>query len=156
MWQTHIQCLQYASMLRDAWSIDVPFEVLSKTSRLTPEEFKVIRDIPAKSVELIKPVEFLKPVLPIILYHREKYDGTGYPSGLKREQIPLGARVMAVVNAFEAMIRARPYKKTLSIDEALDELKRNSGTQFDPKVVQVFCELAKQKKFRKYLSSVKR
>ncbi|MFH1360554.1 MAG: HD domain-containing phosphohydrolase [Candidatus Omnitrophota bacterium] len=152
MGQEQIQNLQYASMLHDAGSIDVPYEILSKSSQLSPEEFQLMRDIPAKSVELIKPVAFLKPVLPIILYHHEKYDGTGYPLGLKKEQIPLGARVMSVVTTFEAMIRLRPYKKALSIPEALGELKRNSGTQFDPVVVKAFTELSKQKKFRNYLS----
>lgn len=156
MGQYGIECLHYASILHDAGAIDVPFEILSKTSQLSPEEFKVIRNHPAQSVELIKPVEFLKPVLPIILYHHEKYDGTGYPSGLKREEIPLGARVMAVVDAFEAMVLGRPYKGTLSLDEAINELKRNSGTQFDPKVVLAFCDLSKQKKFRKYLSLIKK
>lgn len=154
MKQEEIECLHYASVLHDAGAIDVPYEILSKTSRLTAQEFKVIRDHPAKSVELIRPVAFLKPVLPIILYHHEKYDGTGYPSGLKKEQIPLGARVMAVVDAFEAMCRGRPYKKTLSIKEALEELKQNSGTQFDPKVIKAFIDLSKEKKFRKYLSSI--
>ena len=106
-------------------------------------------------MELIKPVKFLKPILPTILYHHEKYDGTGYPSGLKKEQIPLGARIMAIVDAFEAMVSRRPYRRRLSIDEALGELTANSGTQFDPKVVGVFCELARQKKFRKYLNLIK-
>ena len=77
-----IRRLEYASILHDTGIIDVPYEILSKTSQLTPEEFKVIPDIPNKSAALIKPVEFLRPILPIILYHREKYDGTGYPSGL--------------------------------------------------------------------------
>lgn len=156
MSQDNIDCLHYASVLHDAGAMDVPYEILSKTSQLTPDEFKVIHSHPAKSVELIKPVEFLKPVLPIILYHHEKFDGTGYPSGLKKEEIPLGARVMAVVDAFEAMILGRPYKKTLSIDEAISEIKRNSGTQFDPRVVDAFYELSKQKKFRKYLSLIKK
>ncbi len=156
MRQEGIECLYYASVLHDAGALDVPFDILSKTSQLTPEEFKIIHDQPAKSVELIKPVEFLKPVLPIILYHHEKYDGTGYPSGLKKEEIPIGARVMAVVDAFEAMIVGRPYRRILTIDEALSELKQNSGTQFDPKVVDAFCELARQKKIRKYLSMIKK
>ena len=150
-----IDCLRYASVLHNAGALDVPYEILSKSSQLTSDEFKIIRDLPTKSVELIKPVEFLKPVLPTILYHREKYDGTGYPSGLRKEQIPLGARVMAVVDAFEAMTSVRPYRKKLSIAEAIIELQRNSGTQFDPKVINAFCELAKQKKFRKYLSLLK-
>lgn len=92
----------------------------------------------------------------MILYHHEKYDGSGYPSGLRQEEIPLGARVMAVVDAFEAMVLGRPYKNTLSTEEAINELKRNSGSQFDPKVVLAFCELSQQKKFRKYLSLMKR
>lgn len=155
MGQNNIECLYYASVLHAAGAVDVPYDILSKTSQLTPDEFKVIKELPLKSVELIKPVEFLKPVLPIVLYHHEKYDGTGYPSGLKKEQIPLGARVMAVADAFEAMIRGRPYKKKLLITEALRELRRNSGTQFDPKVVKAFCDLYKQKKFRNYLSKMK-
>ncbi len=155
MGQPGINSLHYASILHDAGAIDVPYEILSKSSRLTPEEFKVIRNHPAKSVELIKPVAFLKPVLPIILYHHEKYDGTGYPSGLKKEQIPLGARIMAVVDAFEAMTRARPYKQTRSITEAIAELRKNSGTQFDPVIVDAFCALAKQKKFRNLLSLIR-
>ena len=155
MGQAAIECLHYASILHDAGVIDVPFEILSKTSCLSPEEFKIIRDHPAKSVELIKPVAFLKPILPIILYHHEKYDGTGYPSGLKKEQIPLGARVMASVDAFEAMLRGRPYKNKLSVAEATLELKRNSGTQFDPMVVKAFTELSRQRKFSRYLNAIK-
>ena len=153
--QTGIRCLYYASVLHDAGAVDVPYDILAKSSRLTSDEFKVIRDLPSKSVELIKPVEFLKPVLPIVLYRREKYDGTGYPSGLKKEQIPLGARIMAVVDAVEAMIKGRPYKKKQTIPEALEELKKHSGTQFDPKVVKVFLDLSKQSKFRNYLRKIK-
>ena len=150
-----IEALYYATVLHDAGTLDIPYEILSKTERLTPDEFKIIRDLPAKSAELIRPVEFLRPVLPIILYHREKYDGTGYPSGLKRDQIPLGARILAVVDAFESMLRGRPYKNQLTMEQSLEEIKRNSGTQFDPKVVKVFCDLYFQKKFRNYLSHLK-
>ena len=152
--QYGIDCLYHASVLHDAGALDIPYEILSKTSQLTPEEFKIIRDLPGKSVQLIRPVEFLRPVLPIILYHREKYDGSGYPSGLKKEQIPIGARIMAVVDAFEAMIKGRPYKDKLTIDAALNELRCKSGTQFDPKVVNAFCDLFKQKKFRNYLRKI--
>ena len=147
--------LYYASILRDLGAMDVPYDILSKTSQLTPQEFQVIRDMPSKAAELIRPVEFLKPVLPLILYHHEKYDGTGYPLGLKKEQIPLGARIMAIVDAFEAMISGRPYKEPLSISEAIEELKQNSGTQFDPKIVQIFCRLYTQTTFRKYLNAMK-
>jgi HD-GYP domain-containing protein (c-di-GMP phosphodiesterase class II) len=149
-----IDNLYYASILRGAGAIDVPYDILAKTSHLTSDEFKIIRNQPAKSAELIRPVAFLRPVLPIILYHHENYDGTGYPSGLKKEQIPIGARIFSVVDAFEAMTIERPYKNRLSIKEAIEELKRNRGTQFDPKVVNAFVALSKQKKFRKYLSLI--
>ena len=150
--QEGIDSLYYVSVLHDAGALDVPYEILSKTSQLSSDEFKIIREHPKNNVELIKPVEFLRPVLPVILYHHEKYDGTGYPSGLKKDQIPFGARIMAVVDAFEAMITERPYKKQLTIKDAIEELKRNSGTQFDPVVVDAFVLLCKQKKFRNYLS----
>lgn len=153
--QEEIDNLYYASVLRDAGAIDVPYDILAKTSQLTPEEFKVIREHPAQSVELIRPVDFLRPVLPIVLYRREHYDGTGYPSGLRREQIPIGARIMAVVDAFEAMTRERPYKMRLSVEEAIKELRMNSGTQFDPRVIDAFIVCTGQKKFRNYLSSAK-
>ena len=153
--QEEIDNLYYASVLRDAGAIDVPYNILAKTSQLTPEEFKVIREHPAQSVELIRPVDFLRPVLPIILYRREHYDGTGYPSGLRREQIPIGARIMAIIDAFEAMTRERPYKTRLSVEEAIKELRANSGTQFDPRVIDAFIVCTHQKKFRNYLSSAK-
>lgn len=154
--QAGIDCLYYASVLHDAGAMDVPYEILLKNSQLTPEEFKIIRQLPNKSADLIRPVEFLGPVLPLVLYHHEKYDGSGYPSGLKKEQIPIGARIMAVVDAFKAMIGGRPYRTKLSVAEALKEIQRNSGTQFDPKVVGAFLDLYKQKKFRNYLSNIKR
>lgn len=153
--QEGLKCLYYASMLHDAGAIDIPYEILSKRSQLTADEFKLIRDLPTKSAELIKPVDFLKPILPIVLYHRERYDGTGYPLGLKKEQIPIGARIISVVEAFEVMLRGRPYKESLTPFQAIDELRQNSGTQFDPRVVEAFCSLFKEKKFRKCLSKLK-
>ncbi len=151
-----IRSLEYASLLHDIGVIDVPFAILAKRGSLTAREFKVIRGHTARGVALIKPVAFLKPILPIILYHHEKYDGTGYPSGLKKEQIPLGARIIAVADAFEAMTQGRPYRASVSVDTAIGEIRRNSGAQFDPKVVEAFLSLASQKKFRKFLSLLKR
>ncbi len=150
-----IKSLEYASLLHDIGIIDVPYHILSKRGKLSPQEFKLIRQHTAQSVALISSVEYLKPALPIILHHHEKYDGSGYPSGLKKEQIPLGARIIACIDAFEAMVRGRPYHSSLSVDEALDELVKYSGSQFDPKVVNAFVNLASQKKFRKLLSLLK-
>jgi len=150
-----IKQLEYASLLHDIGIIDVPYEIISKREKLTAREFNLIRQHTAQSVALISPVEFLKPVLPIILHHHEKYDGSGYPSRLKKEQIPLGARIIACADAFEAMVRGRPYRSSLSVDAALDELVKFSGTQFDPKVVNSFVQLSSQKKFKKLLSLLK-
>ncbi len=152
MSERSITALEYASILHDAGSIDIPYDVLAKRGHLTAKEFKIIREHPERSVELIKPVTFLKPVLPVILYHHERYDGKGYPCGLKGRDIPLGARIMAVIDAFEAIVTGRPHKKGLSLAEAVDELKKNRGTQFDPDVVDAFCKLIQETKFRKYLS----
>ncbi|MEI6438200.1 MAG: HD domain-containing phosphohydrolase [Candidatus Omnitrophota bacterium] len=155
MGNENINNLYYASVLHNAGAVDIPYQVLAKKSQLTPKEFEAIRDLPKKSAELIKPIEFLKPILPVVLYLHEKYDGTGYPSGLKRDQIPLGARIMAVVDAFESMVQGRPYRKRLNVDGALNELKQHSGTQFDPAVVDVFLKLAQQKNFRNLLCAVR-
>ena len=148
--------LYYASVLHNVGAIDVPYQILAKKSQLSPQEFKLIRNLPRKSAELIKPIEFLRPVLPVILYLHEKYDGSGYPSGLRKDQIPLGARIMAVVDAFESMVQGRPYRKRFSVDTALKEVSRYSGTQFDPRVVDAFLKLAQQKNFRNLLSSVRK
>jgi HD-GYP domain-containing protein (c-di-GMP phosphodiesterase class II) len=150
-----IKHLEYASLLHDIGSIDLPHGMLSKPGKLSAREYRLLRRHTLHSVALIAPVEFLKPVVPIILHHHEKYDGSGYPSGLKKEQIPLGSRIIACVDAFEAMVRGRPYRQPLSIDAALDELVHYRGSQFDPKIVDAFVRLAVQKKFRKLLSLLK-
>jgi len=150
-----VKQLEYASLLHDIGIIDVPYAILSKRGGLSDKEFNIVRQHTAHSVALISAVEFLKPVIPIILYHHEKYDGSGYPSGLKKEQIPLGARVLSVVDAFESMVQGRPYRSSLTIDAALNELLKYRGSQFDPKIVDAFLKLASQKKFRKLLSSLK-
>ena len=148
--EADLKSLEYASMLHDAGKIDTPIDILTKSAKLTGQELSIIRRHPIKGVELVKHLEVLKPVIPIILHHHERFDGTGYPSGLKKNKIPLGARIMAVADAFEAMVFGRPYRQRMSVDEALEEIKRKSGTQFDPKIVDCFIKVAKGK-FKKYL-----
>ena len=140
--------LEYASVLHDAGEVFVPKAVLAKPSKLTGKEYKMVKEHPAAGVEIIKHMKALKFVTPIIMYHHENYDGTGYPKGLKKEQIPIGARIMAVVSAFESMITKRPYRIAKSIDEAVEEISKNAGTQFDPKVVNAFLKVMAKKDIR--------
>ena len=135
-----IRVLRYASLLHDAGQIMIPDEILKKPKKLTGEEYEIVKRHPLKGVEIIKPMDILKPVIPIILHHHEKFDGTGYPNGLKGKEIPLGSRIMAVVDAFIAMVSKQPYRERISVREALAEIKRYGGTQFDPYVVDAFVQ----------------
>ena len=96
---------------------------------------------PFIGTRILQSVKLLEPVLPLVYHHQEKYDGTGYPEGLKGEDIPLGARVIGVCDAFEAMTSDRPYRKALPVEKALAELRNEAGRQFDPDIVEVFFRL---------------
>ncbi len=102
--------------------------------------------MPEYGHKMIEKVEFLAPVKPMILYHQEKWDGSGYPKGLKGEEIPLGSRIVGVVSAYHAMTTDRPYRKALSDREAVREIKVQSGVQFDPKVVDAFVRVFEKEK----------
>lgn len=143
--QKELTSLHHAAIIHDAGKISISEDILTKESRLTDEEYKAIREHPFKGVNIIKSIDILKPIAPIILYHHEKFDGTGYPGGLKGKQIPMGSRILAVADAFMAMITKRPYRKSKSISEATAEVKNNSGTQFDPKVVNAFLKIIQKK-----------
>jgi len=149
--EKQIESLKYASLLHDAGKIDIPPEILTKTSKLTPREYRIIKRHPIKGAEILRPLQILKPVIPIIMHHHEKYDGTGYPSRLKKDQIPQGARIMAVADAFEAMVYGRPYRERMDINLAIKEIKKKSGSQFDPRVVEAFLKAIKKIKLEKYL-----
>lgn len=145
--------LQYAALLHDASRVGIPKEILRKSSPLEPAEFAKVREHPMKGARLLKPFEILEPAIPIIMHHHERFDGTGYPKGLKREGIPLGARILAVANAFEAMVGHRPYRQAISTQEAAREIASHAGTQFDPKVVEAFMRLARSKKLDALIES---
>ena len=138
------QALHYAALLKDTARIGIPDEILRKPAKLTGEEYRLLREHPVKGAKIVQSFESLKPVVPIILYSREKYDGTGYPKGLKGEKIPVGARILSVITAFEAIVMGRPYRDRSSLKEALAEISKNSGTQFDPKVVEVFMRVVQK------------
>lgn len=141
--------LHYAALLPDTGRFSIPDEILKKRGGLSKKEYKIIREQHLESMKILEPLEFLKPTVPMIMYHHERYDGTGYPKGLKGKEIPIGARIMAVADAFEAMVSSRPYKDTkISISQALKEIESNKGTQFDPDVVDAFISVSKKPEFR--------
>lgn len=133
--------LHYAALLHDAGQIGFSDKMLTKGAKLTGKEYAIIKKHPKKSVKIIKHLSFLKPVIPLILHHHENYDGSGYPDGLKGDNIPLGSRIMAVAGAFNAMITKRPYRQKIDIEKAISEIKKSSGTQFDPQVVKAFLKI---------------
>lgn len=151
--EAEIKSLEYACLLHDAGKIQLPSNILQKQSPLTNEEYKLIMKHPRKGVEMIKDLEVLQPVIPIILHHHERYDGTGYPSKLRRDEIPLGSRILSVVDTFDAMYFGRPYRKRKQLKEIEKELRQEMGRQFDPKVVDVFLKILKRKDIKKYLRS---
>ncbi len=150
--EKQIESLKYASLLHDTGKIDIPPEILMKTTKLTVREYNIIKMHPAKGAQILRPLQILKPVIPIIMHHHEKYNGTGYPSRLKKGQIPQGARIMAVADAFEAMVYGRPYRERMDINSAVKEIKKKSGSQFDPKVVEAFLKVVKKINTKNYLS----
>jgi putative nucleotidyltransferase with HDIG domain len=136
-----IQDIKHACQLHDLGKIGVPDYILAKHGKLNKEEWEKVKIHTLKGAEILSPLKFLDGIIKLIVCHHERYDGKGYPKGLKCEKIPLGARIMLVADAFDAMTSDRPYRKKLSIEEAIEELKRNSGTQFDPGVVKAFLEV---------------
>jgi len=127
--------------LHDIGKIGVPDCILNKPDRLSADEFEVMKTHPVVGVKIIEGIPFLEPALPYVLHHHERWDGEGYPEGLAAENIPLEGRIMAVADTFDAMTSDRPYRPRRSIEEAIAELKRCSGTQFDPEMVRIFLDL---------------
>jgi HD-GYP domain-containing protein (c-di-GMP phosphodiesterase class II) len=114
---------------------------LRKPGPLTDEERQVMRRHCEIGYQALRNIPFLRQAAEIVVAHQEHYNGSGYPKGLRGEEIPLGARIFAVADALDAMISDRPYRKAMTIEEALEEIRRHSGTQFDPKVVEVFLSI---------------
>jgi putative nucleotidyltransferase with HDIG domain len=138
--EEQMEALANGALLHDVGKIGIPDRILQKTVRLTEEEYTVIKQHPALGVGILTPVKEMESALPVVKHHHERYDGRGYPDGLEGEDIPLIARIVSVADAFDSMIRARPYGYGVSQEAALEEIRENSGTQFDPRIVNVLLE----------------
>ncbi|GAB6877597.1 hypothetical protein JCM13210_23250 [Thermaerobacter litoralis] len=136
-----LEQLQYAGILHDIGKIGVRDEILNKPGKYSPEEYEEMKKHPVIGARIVDGVHSLETVAYWIRHHHERYDGTGYPDGLSGEDIPLGARIIAVADAFDAMLYDRPYKAGRPLPEVIEELKRCSGTHFDPRIVEVLLEL---------------
>jgi diguanylate cyclase (GGDEF)-like protein len=136
-----MEALSSGALLHDVGKIGVPDRILQKSGRLTEDEYAEIKRHPALGVSILAHVRELAPALPVVRHHHERFDGKGYPDGLRGEDIPLIARVVSVADAFDSMVRARPYGYGISRKAALGEVEENSGTQFDPRIVRALLEV---------------
>ena len=135
--------IEVAALLHDAGKVGVPDSILKKPGPLDPDEWRVMRMHPEFSWAVLRLVPGLEKASLYALHHHEKFNGSGYPSGLKADEIPIGSRIVSVIDAFDAMVASRPYKEGLPLEEALGRLVRDSGTHFDPAVVQHFIPIAR-------------
>jgi putative nucleotidyltransferase with HDIG domain len=136
-----IETIRFAGLLHDIGKIGISEGILLKQDRLTDAEFDLISEHPKLGLLIMKQCGFLNKIAPLTYHHHEKYDGTGYPDRIKGNEIPLGARILSVADSFEVMTSTRPYREALPVDLAVEELKRCSGTQFDPSVVKAFMRV---------------
>ncbi len=137
--------IRRGALLHDVGKIGIPDAILRKPGPLNEEEWEVMKQHPQLGYDMLKGITFLEGAIPIVLSHQEKFDGTGYPRGLKKDHIPLGARIFAVVDTYDAITSTRPYRAGRSYDVARDEIVKFSGSQFDPRVVQTFLKIPKQR-----------
>ena len=138
---SRLAILKLGGYIHDLGKLAILDSILNKPGRLTDEEFREMRTHPSRGAEIVENIRFLQPMVPYILYHHERYDGAGYPTGLGGDAIPEEGRLLAVADTFDAMTSTRPYRKALPVERAIDELRGGAGTQFDPKFVGAFIEV---------------
>ncbi|MCM8820029.1 MAG: HD-GYP domain-containing protein, partial [Candidatus Omnitrophica bacterium] len=138
-----IETIKQAALLHDIGKIGIRDEVLLKTAKLDEREYEQIKTHPLKAQQILESLSFLKDISAIIRHHHERFDGKGYPDGLSDVQIELGARIIAVADTFDAMTTDRPYRKALTLEEAIEELQKAKNTQLDPEIVDYFIKILK-------------
>jgi HD-GYP domain-containing protein (c-di-GMP phosphodiesterase class II) len=135
--------LEIAALLHDIGKVGIPDAILNKPARLSTEEYDLMKKHPEYGWAVLRQIPGMKSASLIILHHHENFDGRGYPGGLNKEEIPIGSRIVSVIDAFDAMVSNRPYRNGLPFEEAERRLVESSGTQFDPEVVRHFLPLAR-------------
>lgn len=141
--EKQVKNIKYAALLHDIGKVGISKAIINKEGGLTDEEFLQIKSHPDAGYKIVKPIKFLHEKLAALRHHHEKYDGTGYPEGLKGDDIPLDARIIAVADTFDAITSTRSYRKAKTKEYAVNEIQKNSGIQFDPRVVEAFLRLIK-------------
>ena len=138
-----LHLLKIGGLFHDIGKIGIPDSILLKETKLDDEEYSQIKNHPAIGAHILGDAEIFKDIIPIVLHHHERFDGKGYPKGLKGEQIPLAARIAAVADTFDAMTSKRTYRDALPLETVIAEIEKCSGTQFDPKIASVFLDILK-------------
>ena len=136
-----LQHIRRGALLHDIGKMKVPDAILLKPGKLSAEEWVIMKQHPVYAFEWLSKIEYLQPALNIPHYHHEKWDGSGYPSGLSGNAIPLEARIFAIVDVWDALMSDRPYRKAWSREQTIDYIKEQSGIHFDPKIVELFLEV---------------
>lgn len=140
-----VRLIELAALFHDIGKIGIRDEVLNKPERLTTEEYEHMKRHPIVGEQILSPITELRPIIPIVKHEHERWDGGGYPDGLKADQIPLGSRIIAIADAWDSMVYDRVYRKGMSVDDTLAEIERSAGRQFDPEVVRAFCAMERAK-----------
>jgi putative nucleotidyltransferase with HDIG domain len=140
------ELVKQAAMLHDLGKVGISENILLKKSKLTKKEFEEIKKHPQIGADIIRPIQYLRSIIPFIFYHHERWDGKGYPSGIKREEIPMGARIIALADVYQALTSDRPYRKAYPKKKAIEIIKSGAGTQFDPKIVDIFLKILNKEK----------
>ena len=141
-----IERVKKAAILHDLGKIGIREKILLKKGKLTSKEFEEIKQHPKIAIDIIRPIHFLHDIIPLILHHHENWNGMGYPHGLKGEEIPLGARIISIADAYQALTSNRPYRKAYSKERALEIMKQETGTKFDPEIVRVFIKIVNKER----------